>query len=359
MIKRMTPVKLSNSSKQAVQKQLGTQEIIRATPKSTDPKHFPVFTVPTNEKRLIYVPAHITVLEDGTEELRMDKPLIHSIIDGNRFLSYRCISGLEVTDDDGNVIMSGTCPLCDAASEPWDLAREVIASQCAQQGLDPEDKDNNQVKSIRSTAFSDRVLKEANRYYTFPIVVVDTVDNDGKTLKKDENGNVLCTPMWYHISESQYQDKWLKILESLEDEPTHPGGHFFILDYTYTPKNGEPNKRDSARNLTVKGKVFKNSEKLRARLDKATEGWTPEKAQEVVISNQLFSEADLQEVADSALENTRNMLALYRAKSSGTTGFNLEKAQDAPLSIGSSSANNNTIVPMDDTDEDDSDLDLG
>lgn len=350
MIKKMQPITLSANAKSAVQKQLGTQEVIRSVPKSTDPRNFPVFEVPVNEKRLVYVPNHTIMNSEGVEELRMDKPLIHSIIDGNRFLSYRCISGLEVSDDDGNVLMSGSCPLCDGTADPWELAREIINNQCRNQGLDPEDRDNNQVKSIRSSAFSDRALKKANRYFTFPIVVIDTVSNDGKTLAKTEDGKLSFKIMWYHISETQYTDKWLKVLEALEDEPSHPGGHFFILDYTYTPKSGEPNKRDSARNLQVKGKTFKNMDKVTAQLDKLTEAWTPEKAQETVISNLLYSEEQLQDVADQALENTRNMLALYRAKSGGA-GEALPEGSGT-LSLKEAPKEENAIQEMDDTDLD-------
>ena len=341
MIRRLTPVKLSEANSDAVRKQLGVQTIERSAPKSTDPQNFPVFEVPVNSRRLVYVPNHVVMTADGTEELRMDKPLIHSIKDGNRFLSYRCVSGLSLTAEDGTTILSGRCPLCDGLSEPWDLAREMIKNACDSQGLDPEDKENANVKALRSQHFGDRVLKEANRYFTFPIVVIDTVNNDCKTPAKGEDGKNKYTPMWYHISESQYEKSWLKVLESLEDEPTHPGGHFFILDYTYTPKSGEANKRDSARALTVIGKSFKSMDGLRQQFDKATEGWTPDKARETVISNQLYSEADLDEVANQALENTRNMLALYRASTAGVgtanalpdggnAGFNLSKAPDTP-----------------------------
>ena len=356
MIKKLQPVKLSEESSKAISHQLGTQEVVRSAPKSLDPVNFPVFEIPVNQKVLIYVPNHVHVDDNGVEELMMDKPLIHSVRDGNRFLSYRCISG--ITDEAAG--FDGSCPLCDGTAEPWDLARKQIEQQCKVQGLDPEDTDNTDVKSIRSKAFSDRVVKEATRYFTFPIVVIETVNNDGKTLAKDDKGQMVLKTMWYSISEQAYEDKWKKVFESLDDEPTHPGGHFFILNYCYTPKRGEPNKRDSARNMVVVGKTIKNSDNIKSKLDKMTEEWTPEKARETVVNNVLYSHDDLVYVTDSALENTRNMLAIYEGSAAtaaigagnATGGFELGEAvkPELPNEAGASP------VQMDETDDDIDDM---
>ena len=355
MIKKLQPVKLSENSSKAVSAQLGTQEVVRSAPRSLDPNNFPVFDIPVNQKVLIYVPNHVRVNEAGQEELLMDKPLIHSVRDGNRFLSYRCISG--IVDEEAG--FDGTCPLCDGTSEPWDLARKQIEQQCKVQGLDPEDTDNGDVKAIRSKAFSDRVVKEATRYFTFPIVVIETVNNDGKTLAKNEKGGPILKPCWYSISEQAYEAKWEKIFESLDDEPTHPGGHFFILNYCYTPKRGEPNKRDSARNLVVSGKTVKGSEQMRTNLDKMTEEWTPEKARETVVNNLLYSQEDLGYVADSALENTRNMLAIYEGSAAalggGTGNFELE-APAPKAELPADTTPEAAPVAMDETDEDIEDM---
>lgn len=328
MIKKMTPIKKVSA---AVQQQLGVQDVPKAAPKSTDPVNFPVFEVPINQKVLVYVPNHTVMNADGTQSLRMDMPLIHSITDGKRFYSYRCINGLV----DESLGLTGECPLCEGCAEPWEYANLIIEEKCRDRGLNPEDTDNQDVKNIRSTAFSDRVLKDANRYYTFPIVVFDTVNNEGKQICKDENGQIQYKVYWYTISEAQYDDKWRKALEAMEDEPTHPGGHFFLLNYTYTPKHGEPNKRDSARALAVSYRNIKDSAKLREHLDAQTEKWTPEKAMETVINNNLYTTEQLQEVADEVLENTRNMIQLMKAPTRGLAsandeGFKLEEKPMAP-----------------------------
>ena len=139
---------------------------------------------------------------------------------------------------------------------------------------------------------------------------------------KDENG-IKYRVYWYSISETQYQDKWQKTLDAMEDEPTHPGGRFFVLDYTYTPKKGEPNKRDSARALSVNPRNIKGGEPIKKILDAQTEGWTPVQAINTVINNHLYSYDQLVQVADEALENTRNLLIMYK-----NPGKSIEKANE-------------------------------
>ena len=351
MIKKPTPIKLTAEQNQEIQAQLGTQEISKAAPKSTDPVNFPVFEVPVNSRVLVYVPKHNILDANGVEQLAMDKPIIHPITDGRRFLNYRCISGIK-SDAAG---LTGECPLCDGTAEPWDLANKIIEQKCKAAGLDPDDKDNDEVKTIRRTAFDDRVVKDGNKYYTFPIVVFETVNNDGKTFAKDEEGKFIYSTQWYTLSEAKYLDTWGKVLEQLDDEPSSPGGMFFVLDYTYTPKRGEPNKRDSARNIQVFHKAVKGSEKMRAMLDEATKDWTPAKAQETVIANQIYSTADLANVADAVLEATRNNLALYATSDmvsagigAGADSFKLEEKPEVPSDDEGGAA----PVGMDDTDKD-------
>lgn len=345
-MRKLTPINVSED--QELSKQIGVQELSKAAPLSRDPKNYPVFRVPTNKKVLIYVPNHTVQNADGVDVLRMDAPYIHILQHKNRFEYYRCVSGL-VSEAHG---YDGTCPLCDGASDPWTLANLVIDDKCKSQGLDPDDVENDTVKAIRSAAFSARVLNDAERYYTFPIVVFDTVNDDAKTIVSDpETGNISYKIMWYSISERMWEKKWAKALENMEDEPTHPGGMFLVLDYTYTPKKGEPNARDSARELTVFNRKIKGSEKLREALDHQTEGWTPAKAQEMVIRNNFYAYEDLEEVTDVVLENTRNLISLYSSKGElenkaiegGSDDFTLEKKQD----------DSNPPVAMDETDEDD------
>lgn len=346
-MKKLTPIKASSIDAN-LSSQLGVQVIEKSAPLSRDPENYPVFKTPVNKKVLIYVPNHIVQDKDGVDILRMDAPFIHIVQNKNRFEYYRCVSGLH-SEEHG---YDGTCPLCDGAADPWTLANLIIEDKCKARGLSSDDSDNDDVKAIKSAAYSARVLGDAERYYTFPIVVFDTVNDDAKTFVVDEKGNVSYKIMWYSISERGYEKKWAKALENMEDEPTHPGGLFLTLDYTYTPKRGEPNARDSAREMTVYSKKIKNSEKLRAALDQQTEGWTPEVARDMVIRNNLYAYADLEAVTEECLENTRNLIALYEAKGDVTDtqmgigaeeGFNLEKKP---------SPDDESAVALTDTDED-------
>lgn len=350
-MKRMKPVSLSKESKQSIQKQLNAQTIERSAPKSTDPKHFPVFSIPAGQKVLVYVPNHAVELEDGTHQLRMDMPILHPVQDGKQFRYLRCIHGI-VDEESG---FDGTCPLCDGTSDPWDLARAVIDQKCRNLGLDPEDKDNKDVKTIRSAEFGDRCIKEGDRYFTFPIVVFET-DKDCKTFVKDEKGNIKYTIQWYNISEKKYLDTWAKSIAEMEDEPEHPGGYFFVLSYVYDTKGKQANARDAARALSVHPKVKigtqKGFDKLKEMLDSQTEEWTPEKAAETVISNNLFSKEDLESATDDLLAHTRSMLAMYQGMESNAA---LPSAVAAPtLKLGEkveAESPKGTVV-MDETDED-------
>lgn len=344
--RKLKPVVFTAEENAKIQKQLGVQEVQKAAPKSTDPVNFPVWEILVGKKALIYVPNHVVVDDNGVEHLRMDNPLIHYVTDGKRFYNYRCVSG--IVSDDGQ--LTGECPLCEGCSEPWDLANLRIDIRCKQAGLNPEDVDNTQVKNIRSAEFGDRVIKEAVRYFTFPIVVFETVNDDAKTIVKDDQGNYKYKCYWYSVSETMYEDKWKKILDGMEDEPTHPGGHFFILNYIYTPKHGDPNKRDAARNLQVVAKNIKGSEKVRAFLDEATREWTPEKARETVISNNMYSVEDLQYITDEVLEPVRLLIASLKAADYGkiesNDGFKLEQQPEVPADVAEGG------IPLYDTDDD-------
>jgi len=351
MLRRPKPIELSQEVKDAIDKKLNTQ-VIQKVSKSLDPVNFPVFEIPTGKKVLIYVPNHTTVVDDR-EELCMDKPLIHPVQDGSSFLSYRCISGLVANDENGDVIFNGTCPLCDSTAPLWELANLRIKQKCRPLNLDPNDKEDTQVKAIRSAEFSARILKESIRYYTFPIVVINTKNDDGRTPVTDESNQFICTPMWYHISEAQYNKSWSTCLEGIEDDPTHPGGRFFTLNYTYDTKGKEANKRDSARNLTVIARNFKGSDKLKKALDDATVEWTPSKARETVVTNLLYSYNDLDEISKELLSGPMDMINLLKASEEsipsgiegGDTGFKLS----APKKSDDDNAN---ALPVGDTDLD-------
>lgn len=316
-MKKLKPIEFSPEERQAVVSQTKGQERMQGTPKSSDPANFPVWSVPVGKKVLIYVPNHVEVNSSGEEEMRMDVLLSHSLtLPGKRYRNFRCTYGI-VNERAG---LDGSCPFCEAVPEPWDLANTLIKNKCIAQGLDPEDTENETVKALRSAIYGDRVLKDADKKFIFPIVVFETLNDDGKTLIKDGN-SYKYKVYWYVISEKLYEEKWSKCFEGMEDEPSHPAGRFFLLNYIYKPKNGkQQNQRDAARNLVVSARNIQNSEKLRAYLDKETEDWTPAKAQKTVYEAMWYPLEDLRDVADEVLAPTRTLIEFYENSESDSAG---------------------------------------
>lgn len=326
MLGKMKPKSFTAEQLDAIKVEATTQTVDVVTPKSTDPENFPVFEIPVNAKVLVYVPNHTVIGEGGYEELRMDKPLIHTVINGKRYQKVRCIRGLSEATG-----YSGECPLCNGTDEPWTLANEQIKEQCKMRGLDLNDSGNEAVKSIKRDYYSKRVIKSPEQAYTFPIVVIETDPNDIKKIIVDENQNPVYKTYWYTIGKSAYEKKWIKTLEGMEDEPTHPGGHFFILNYTYESKSGEYNKRDSARELQVVAKRIKNSDVLAEMYDKETEAWDVAKAIETIYDNMYYEESDIEAETDKILASTREKIALYESalNAPATSGFNLQPQVNA------------------------------
>lgn len=356
---KMKPISFSEEENKVLESMLNVQERMQGTPKSTDPVKYPVWSIPVGKACLVYVPNHTVLKADGTIALRMDAPLVHSVKKGAQYESYRCINGLVKEG-----VLSGTCPLCVAVTETWDLANKIIKQKCALQGLNPDDKDQKDVKNIRSTEYGDRDIKDANKMYTFPIVQIETDDDECKKISKDENGNVKYKIFWYTISEQLYQEKWELALENQEDA-THPGGMFFKLDYRYTPGNGKQQEaRDAARKLKVVIRTIKGSDSLKKFFDEATKDWTPALAREVLYANMICAEKDLEALCDDYMIRTRQLLAVYDSANSGTAvantsgaGYKLEKPANNQAAD-SQDANVNAVETDIDDGEEDGDIPL-
>lgn len=325
----LKPMEFTAEEVTALQNALKSQVVGTSRSKSRDPENYPVFEPPVNAKVLIYVPNHVVTNASGMEELRMDTPNIHAIKEGNRFSYARCVAGL------GGVVRGYPegceCPFCKAVSDSWSLSRKIIEEKCAARGLDPDDTANEEVKSIRTQAFSDRVVKDATKYYTFPIIVIETDPTNIKKFVYDDEGNLQYKAMWYNISERAYEEKWLKALEGLEDSPSHPGGRCFILNYTYQVKPGQqPNKRDSARALVVTPRNLGGDfNKYKEYFDQVTEDWTVFKAYQTVVNNTISSYESVVEEADRIMLPSRERLEMYQisaSTSNATGGFLLNGA---------------------------------
>lgn len=327
-MKKMKPKAFAPEQVEALKSESSTQTTGHVVQKSSDPDNFPVFDIPVNSKVLVYVPNHIKMNEEGEEELRMDKALLHSVIDGKKFPKIRCIRGLSSA-----LGYSGDCPLCSGEGEPWDLANEQIKEQCKIRGLDVNDSENEAVKSVKREYYSKRVVKAPDTQLAFPIVVIETDPNNFKEILVDENGVPRHKAYWYTISKSSYEKKWCKTLEGMEDEPTHPGGYFFILNYTYESKNGDYNKRDSARELQVVHKSIKGSEAVAQLFNEETADWDEYKAMSTIYDHMYYEEKDLEEEVDRLLAGTREKLAIYESTAAmpalgASPAFNLQTPQE-------------------------------
>lgn len=314
-LKRPAQKQLSEAAQMAIT-QASAQQTGKATRvKSYDPD-YPVFDVPINQKLLVYIPNHTVQNPDGTIGLRMDKFAAHPVIDGRTYGDVRCSQGI-VVDDLG---LDGTCPLCDGTSECWDLYNKQYADIAKSKGIAvdaPEAKDL--LKQDRIDLVSSMAIKQADIWYTFPIVVIDCEEKDGQltvTPKLSSDGKLTGKPMWYSIRERTFLEKWVAGYDSINTDdgsvPTSPAGLWAILNFTYTPKSGNCDKMGSARALKVTFKTMGESYNQWATyFDQMTEGWTPQKAQEVVVLDAVRDMEEMKEVADTLLKPVRDKLAMY------------------------------------------------
>lgn len=314
MIKKPTPKKLSVDAQQQIIEASAAQTGQARVQKSYDPD-FPVFEVPVNQKVLVYVPNHTVMGPDGSVMLRMDKFAAHPVIDGRSYGNVRCVADT-YNEELG---LDGHCPLCDAMNENWELYNREYADVAKTKGIDPHSPEaQDALKEDRRSLAQKMVIRQAEVWYTFPIVVIDCVEKDGKMTvipKKDAEGRINGKPMWYSIRERTYVEKWGAAFDQLENEdaevPASPAGLWAVLNFTYQPKNGKHDKMGSARALSVTFKTMTGYEEWASYFDKLTEDWTPAKAWNTVVLDALRDMEETQQVTDSLMKPVRDKLAMY------------------------------------------------
>ena len=297
-----------------------TGRTVRA--KTYDP-NYPVFEVPVNQKVLAYVPNHTVTEADGVITLRKDKFAAHAVRDGRSFATIRCTGGIQSE----TLHLDGSCPLCDASAEVWELYNLEYAEIAKSKGLNPEaPEDHEALKPVRIELLKNQVISAPEVWYTFPIVVIEcTTDANGNlttTPKKNELGQVNGKIMWYSIREKTYNDKWVKAFETAPTEdditPTHPGGMWAVLNFTYDSKDGKHDKMGSARALAVGFKSMSAEyQAVASAFDEMTVGWTPEMAMNTLVDNALRSGEEQQEVCDQILSPVRDKIAMYKISQGG------------------------------------------
>ena len=322
-IKRPTPKKLSEAAQMAITSASAQQTGKAARVKSYD-ADFPVFEVPINQKVLAYIPNHTIMNPDGSVGLRMDKFAAHPIIDGRSYGDIRCSQGV-VVDELG---LDGSCPLCDAMQDCWNLYNHEYADVAKTKGIDPQSPEAQEgLKQDRIDLINSMVIKQADIWYTFPIVVIECEEKDGVMTtipKRDAEGKIKGTPMWYSIRERTYMEKWGAGFDSLEPEdgimPSSPAGLWTILNFTYTSKSGNHDKMGSAKSLKVTFKTMAGYEQWATYFDQLTEVWTPGKAQEVVVLDAVRDMDEMKQVADTLTKPVRDKLAMYELGNAAATG---------------------------------------
>lgn len=304
-ITRPKPRNFDLADLEQVTKQTVVQEVSSSIQRSTDPENFPVFEILPGEKVLAYVPNHTVTDEEGEVALRMDAPFFHSLHPReNSWIKVRCTRNIQM-DALG---LDGSCPFCDIVSTSFDLANSEIAHNVANLpgNPSPDDKENEQVKAIRSAAFRGRPVDTPNRSYTFPIIIIDTQINEkGRPVPRlDKDKKVGYRKMWYTVSERMYAKTWANVFESADDESENLtlGGNLFILSFG-TEENGQkPSKRDAARDFRpILRSLPEGLKTYTEAWDKETADWTPAKAIQTVIDNQ-FPDMDWAQSTATELE---------------------------------------------------------
>lgn len=334
MLKRPAPKALSEAAQNAITSASAQQTGKSVRIKSYD-TNFPVFDVPINQKVLVYIPNHTIMGPDGSMSLRMDKFAAHPVIDGRTYGDVRCTSGVVVEE----LGLDGSCPLCDGLNEAWELYNHQYADIAKSKGIDPKSAEAQEgLKQDRIDLIQKMVIKQADVWYTFPIVVIECEERDGQMSvvpKKDSEGKIKGTPMWYSIRERTYLEKWIAGFDSLDTEdgsaPTSPAGMWAVLNFTYTPKSGNHDKMGSAKALKVTFKTMPGYDKWAGYFDSITEEWTPGKAQEVVVLDVVRDMNEMRQVADSLLKPVRDKLAMYAITAGGGA------APAAPTAVGGAS----------------------
>lgn len=315
MLKRPAPKQLP---KEEVDQILKTgQELTAQTGivKTYDDK-FPVFDIPSGNKVLVYIPNHTVVTGEGVTALRSDRFLAHSCKDGKSFATVRCSSGTVVP----SLGLDGSCPLCNSVDRCWELYNHQYSDMCRAKGIDPSTDDGYKAaQPIRDELRNKFAVGKAEMWLTFPIVVIECEERDGVGTgvpKKDAEGRITGKPYFYSIRESTYLDKWVKSLDSLSVDTivTHPAGTWATLNYQVI-ENGKvvsnPKARDAAKALAVSYKQMPPEYNQWAEyFDGLTAEWTPEKAMEVLVANQLRSMEEMNEANDSLMRKTNDTLAL-------------------------------------------------
>lgn len=327
MLKRPKVKVLSEAEIQTINQASAQQTGKQSVPKTYD-VNYPVFEIPVNQKVLIYVPNHRVQDSNGVYQLRMDKFAAHPVLDGKTYGNVRCTQGVELQ----SLGLDGSCPLCDCLSETWELYNLELESIAKGRGIDSKSEDSKELlKQDRIDLVKARAVKEAEVWYTFPIVVIECEEKNGQlttTPKRTADGQLIGKPYFYSIREKTYISKWLPAFDAIDDGNTNPAGMWVILNFAYTTSD-KATKMQSANNLKVSFKMMSEDYDAWAKhYDELTKDWTPQKAQEVLVLDSVRDMEEMKEVSDKLMTSTRDKILMFK---------NVKGTNDTPAQVGDGS----------------------
>lgn len=319
------------------------QKVIKGVQKSKDPD-FPVFGTPLNEDVLLYIPKTNMVVDENGEQLQILHSVIHDYKEGKAFGSTRCIRGLndEVYKELG---YDGDCPFCKAMNECWDLYNKKIALKAKEVHLEKNsdgswDDPNNLLEPFKKAYMREMAINQPTEYVTFPIVVIPKAPNSAKPA---EDAMEKMKVYWLHWRKQRYEEKLIKPLDSLEENPGHPAGLVWLAKYTYDTKGQKPDPMLAAKNASYSicqnQTIFKD---LIIKAEEMAKPFTLIKAVETVIAVDFLSSDDMKKKVDTIMKDTRAKLAVLSSDKEEVKAIasNAEKALEQFAVTGVSDAPN-------------------
>ena len=278
--------------------------------RTTDP-NFPVFSTPVNKDILVYIPmTNVVQTENGTE-MKLLNVHTHTYREGQITGMLRCISGLEGGIYSEVLGYDGSCPACEAVKDCWALYNRKLEAEAKKLGIDPQNDTGDILKSARRKILDEMDMKSSEEYVTFPVVIIPTVEKSLKPTPDALNNLQVQFVVW---TKKRYEKNIIGALDSLMNNPGHPGGMFWVWKFSYDTGGKQANARDSAKNAKympiTDGEFLKHVSPAKPALEKAAAAFTNEKASEVIISNQYMYKEDLEEKVNKIMAKTRNLLSL-------------------------------------------------
>lgn len=285
------------------------QEVSRGARLTTDP-NFPVFQTPVGEDILVYFPRTNMISDENGETMGVLRSHIHDYKKGQSYGRIRCISGLSNTPAYDALGYDGTCPACEAVDDCWKLYNKKLAVEAKKLGVDPQNDPAGVLKPLRSTLASEMDMKAAEEYVTFPIVIIP---QKAKMVVADDAVNNLKT-VFVTWKKKRYEDSIISNLDSLRNNPGHPGGMFWFWKFTYNTEGKQANARDAAKNAKYTPITdAADLQYLVAACEESAKNFTLQKATEVIVANQWMYKEDMEADVKAIMEKTRTFLEIAGA----------------------------------------------